>query len=449
MREAEERYRRLVELSPEGICVSVDGRIVFANSAMMQTLGAHDVNELIGRSYREAIHPDSLPLVEERIAQVLGGKPAQWVEEKWLRLDGSTVEVETAAVPITRNGALFVQLFVRDLTARKQAEAALQEQRQRLQALFDNSIDGIILLDAAGNYADVNPALTRLVGYSREELLRMRVGDITPLDKKEAIREVWGHLVAGEPTHGVYPVEAKNGVKHFVELQTLANVRPGLHYAILHDITEQKSAEESLRNLSLGLLRSQDEERRRISRQLHETTGQSLAALRMNLARLRESGTPQLIDDSLALVEQSIKEIRTLSYLLHPPLIDDLGLVSALEWYASGFEQRSGIAVTFDAAADIGRLPPETETTVFRMVQEALTNIHRHSGSSVATIRLQRVDGNLLVEVGDHGHGFADNVAPGVGLAGMYERIRDLGGEIDMQSGEQGTTLTVRLPLAR
>lgn len=449
MRESEERYRRLVELSPEGICVSVDGRIEFANSAMVQMLGARDVNEVIGRSYREAVHPDSLALVEGRIAQVLAGKPVPWVEEKWLRLDGSVVEVETAAVPIMRHGAVFVQVFVRDLTARKQAEEALQEQRQRLQALFDNSIDAIILLDDAGNYIDVNPAVTKLLGYSREELLRMKIGDISPVERKGFIREVWSHLVAGEPTHGVNVVQGKDGVRHIVEMQALGQVRPGLHYSILHDITEQKSAEESLRNLSLGLLRSQDEERQRISRQLHETTGQNLAALRMNLARMKESPTPELIDDSLALVEQSIKEIRTLSYLLHPPLMDDLGLVPALEWYAGGFEQRSGIAVTFDAAADIGRLPPEIETTVFRVVQEALTNIHRHSESPVATIRLQRSDGNLLVEVGDQGRGFAENAAPGVGLTGMYERIRDLNGEIDIKSGEQGTTLTVRLPLAR
>lgn len=449
MRDTEERYRRLVELSPEGICVSVDGRIEFANSAMVQMLGAHDVKEIIGRSYREAVHPDSLALVEDRITRVLAGKPVPWVEEKWLRLDGSTVYVETAAVPITRHGEVFVQVFVRDLTARKQAEEALQEQRQRLQALFDNSIDGIILIDNDGYYVDVNPAMTKLLGYSREELLRMKIGDITPAGKKEAIREVWRHLVAGESSHGVFQVDGKDGVKHFVELQALGHVRPGLHYGILHDITEQKSAEESLRNLSLGLLRSQDEERRRISNQLHETTGQSLAALRMNLVRLQESATLQLIEDSLALVDQSIKEVRTLSYLLHPPLMDDLGLVSALEWYAGGFEQRSGIAVTFDAAPDIGRLPPETETTVFRVVQEALTNIHRHSGSTVATIRLQRVDGNLLVEVGDHGQGFAENAAPGIGLAGMYERIRDLNGEIDIRSDEQGTALTVRLPLAR
>jgi PAS domain S-box-containing protein len=446
--DVQERYRRLVELSPEGMCVSVDGRIVFANAAMVQMLGARDVSEVLGRSYREAIHPDSLPLVEGRIVEVWAGNPVPWVEETWLRLDGSAVHVEAAAVPITRHGEVLVQVFVRDLTARKQAEEALQEQRQRLQALFDNSIDAIILIDDAGNYIDVNPAVTKLLGYSREELLRMKIGDITPAGGKDAVREIWRHLVAGEPTHGVYPVEAKNGTRRVVELQTLGHVRPGLHYSILHDITQQKSAEESLRNLSVGLLRSQDEERRRISRQLHETTGQSLAALRMNLMRMKESATPELIDDSLALVEQSIKEIRTLSYLLHPPLMDELGLVSALEWYTAGFEQRSGIAVHFEAE-DVGRLPPDVETAVFRIVQEALTNIHRHAESAVATIRLQRVDGNLLVEVADRGRGFADDVAPGVGLAGLNERIRDLQGDLDIRSGEQGTTLTVRLPLSR
>lgn len=169
LQEAEERYRRLVEYSPDGICISHEGRIVFANGALARMLGANDVSEILGRTYREAIHPDSLLLVEERMAQVIAGEFAPWIEEKWFRLDGSVVHVEAAAVPIVLRGEVLVHLFTRDLTERKRAEEALEEQRQRLQALFDLSIDAIILIDDEGRYVDVNPAATKLFGYSREE----------------------------------------------------------------------------------------------------------------------------------------------------------------------------------------------------------------------------------------------------------------------------------------
>jgi len=449
--DAEERYRRLVELAPDGISISHESRIVFANSALARMLGAESAQELIGRTYREIVHPDSLPLVEARRTRVLAGENAPWLEEKWLRLDGSTVEVESAAVPITQGGTVLVQLFTRDLTARKEAENELHEHQRRLQKLFDLSIDGIFLIDDDGHYVDVNPAAVKLLGYSKEEWRQMKVGDVTPEDKKAQVSDFRRRIFGELPTYGEYVVAGKDGTRHIIESQTLGYVSPGLHYVIVHDITRLKQAEESLRSLSLGLLRSQDEERHRISRQLHETTAQSLAALRMNLSRLKEiSNVPRdIVDDSIELTEQSIKEIRTLSYLLHPPLMDELGLKSALQWYASGFEQRSGIAVAVDIADDIGRLAPEIETTVFRVVQEALTNIHRHAESPVAAIRLQYEDGTLIVEIEDHGHGFPENAVDGVGIAGMQERIRQLHGEMTIRSSAEGATILVKLPVAK
>lgn len=445
--EAEERYRRLVEHSPDGICISHEGRIVFANSALARMLGAKDVSEILGRTYDEAVHPDSLPLVEERIAHAKAGEVMPWIEEKWLRLDGSVVYVEAAAVPVVLHGEVLVQLFTRDLTERKRAEAALEEQRQRLQALFDLSIDAIILVDDEGHYIDVNQAAAKLFGYSREELLRMKVGDLTPGENREDLKAIWREVFAGASIQTIHVGATKGGDRLILKLQTLGHVTPGLNYSIIHDITEQKQAEESLRRLSLGLLRSQDEERRRISRQLHETIAQSLAALRMNLSRLADAHSSEVVADSMQLVEQSIREIRTLSYLLHPPLMEELGLVATLEWYASGFAQRSGVAVSVEAGADVGRLPAEIETTVFRVVQEALTNIHRHSESAEAIIRLRRDDGELFLEIADRGRGFALGTTAGVGLTGIHERVMDLRGTMDIHSGDDGTTITVRLPI--
>jgi signal transduction histidine kinase len=199
----------------------------------------------------------------------------------------------------------------------------------------------------------------------------------------------------------------------------------------------------------------QDEERRRIARELHETTAQDLAALKMNLAALERSGSFQnekdraLLSESTQLAEQAMKDVRTLSYLLHPPFLDEVGLVPALRWYAMGFAQRSGIGVDLSLPEDFERLPQELETTLFRIVQESLTNIHRHAASPRAAIRLRRTGPALELEVQDWGRGIppaSDNHKPlphvfGVGIAGMRERIEQLGGELEVEFGNGGTTV--------
>jgi len=456
--EAEGHYRALVELSPDGISVSRNGVIIFTNSGLARMLGARSAKDLIGKHYSQVVHVESVAKVEERIRRVEAGEAVPWIEEKWIRLDGTTIEVENSAVPMRRQGQLLVQLFTRDLTERKEAARKLDESYRRLQALFETSIDAILFIDGAGHYIDANPAASALLGYSREELARMKVGDLTPPERAAEIREIWRRISAGEDVAGDFVARKKDGNARTIEFRMKANVLPGLHYSVIHDVSRQKEAEANLRNLSLRLLRSQDEERRRIARQLHETTAQTLAALRMNLARLNESARDdqrELTRDSIELTEQAIREIRTLSYLLHPPLMEELGLVPALKWYVSGFEQRSGIAVTLDIPNELERLAPEIENAVFRIVQEALSNIHRHSGSAVASIRVARQETCLLVEIADRGRGLpagisdrlSEPAALGVGIAGMNERIRELHGEMQIRSGDDGTTLSVRLPL--
>jgi len=219
---------------------------------------------------------------------------------------------------------------------------------------------------------------------------------------------------------------------------------------------ERSEAERAMQHLSGRLLKVQDEEQRRLARLLHETTAQNLAALRMNLTHIqrtcRDEEAVPLIGESIELADRSIQEIRTLSYLLHPPLLDEFGLSLALRWYVTGFEQRSGIRVTLDAPEDLGRLPREHETAVFRIVQEALTNVHRHSGSAVAHIRIARDAGHLSLVVRDEGDGFAQKdiaaaAALGVGIAGMQHRVQELGGTLQIESTDEGTSLSVDLPL--
>jgi signal transduction histidine kinase len=203
-------------------------------------------------------------------------------------------------------------------------------------------------------------------------------------------------------------------------------------------------------------MKVQDEERRRIARELHETTAQDLAALKMNLSALERDAVDldprlrSLVSESAALAEQSMRDIRTLSYLLHPPFLDEVGLTSALRWFATGFAQRSGIPVDLTLPEAFDRMPRDMETTLFRIVQESLTNIHRHAESPRAAIRLLRVGNRVTLEIEDWGRGLRPAPALttehthhviGVGIPGMRERIEQLGGTLTVDSSETGTTV--------
>jgi signal transduction histidine kinase len=220
-------------------------------------------------------------------------------------------------------------------------------------------------------------------------------------------------------------------------------------------------ANASLRELSGRLLQIRDEERRRIARELHDSVGQMLAAISMNIAVVRtqfgklDSEAVRAVAENAQLIDQVSREIRTISHLLHPPLLDVAGLASALRWYVDGFSERSKINVEVDIPDEFRRLSTEMEIAIFRMVQECLTNIHRHSGSATATIRVREKDRCILVEVQDQGKGipldkqveFGSSSRTGVGFRGMRERFRQLGGSLEIHSDPSGTTVLAMLPL--
>ncbi len=231
---------------------------------------------------------------------------------------------------------------------------------------------------------------------------------------------------------------------------------------VLRDVTERKRAEESLRELTARLLRLQDEERRRIARELHDTTAQGLAGLCLNLSLLGRSAAQwndkerETLATCRSIAEQSLSELRTMSYLLHPPLLDESGLEPALQWFAEGFTKRSGIRVSFDLAG-LARLPRDVELALFRVVQESLGNVHRHSGSKVAAVRI-RQDGDVVLEVEDEGFGLVENwdatrgkvAHSGVGIAGMRERVHQLGGDLHVSPRKpRGTIVRAVIPVRK
>jgi len=235
----------------------------------------------------------------------------------------------------------------------------------------------------------------------------------------------------------------------------------GMNQTLQAEIAERKHAEDSLRQLSTRLLRVQDEERHRLARELHDSTAQSLAALSMNLAVAQgcraalDARAKTALDESEALTERCSREIRSLSYLLHPPLLEEVGLPAALSWCVEGFARRSGISVELDISADFGRLPMEMENALFRIVQECLTNVQRHSGSPSARIQLVRTPRSVALEVRDQGRGLPAGVlnrreaveSLGVGLLGMRERVRQLGGQLRIETSGQGATVHVEINL--
>jgi len=274
-------------------------------------------------------------------------------------------------------------------------------------------------------------------------------------------------------TRGEIRLHKKNGKPRTIRLTLSPNRELGLEAicAVATELTEIVDAnqalrvtETSLRQLSARLLQLQDEERRRIARDLHDITGQKIAVLSMSLdrlARLTEQRKPEAKDsikESRDIVSQIGEEIRTLSYILHPPLLDECGLASAVHWYAEGFQKRSAIKLEVEVDSDLPRLPADAETTLFRVVQESLTNVHRYSGSSSAKIRISKTSGEVLLEVIDYGHGIKsgtarsklDGPAPlGVGIPGMRERLHQLGGELSVDFGTSGTRVAATLPIRK
>jgi signal transduction histidine kinase len=233
-----------------------------------------------------------------------------------------------------------------------------------------------------------------------------------------------------------------------------------LHHRLL---TEQAAAraraEAAQRALSARLLSLQDEERRKFARELHDSVGQQLAALKMALSILQ----PKLhgdtaLQDCMKLLDDSIAETRTISHLLHPPLLDEAGLNSASRWFVEGFGKRSGIDVNLDIHDGVARLPAPVELVLFRVLQESLTNVHRHSGAARADVSLRLLGNRVTLRVKDYGHGMPESVlhslredraSVGVGLAGMTERIREMGGRLEIYSSTAGTEILARVPVVQ
>ena len=385
----------------------------------------------------------------------------------------------------------------------------LHESERRFREMIDALPAAIYTTDAEGRLTHFNPAAVRLSGRTPElgtdqwcVTWKLFWPDGTPMKHDEcpmavALRE--GRIQDGVEAIAERPDGARFWFAPYPRLLRDAEGRIVGGINMLLDITERKQAEQALRKseerlrevagrldaevrertnelerqngemleqaghlrtLSNRLMRLQDDERRRIARELHDSVGQDLAALSMCLEGTKRSanGMPQavarMLDDACAIVERCSCEIRTLSHLLHPPLLEELGLASAIQWYVEGFASRSKIEVDLQMSPGFKRLDSSVELPLFRVLQECLTNIHRHSESKTATVKVEADEHKVSLEVADRGKGIAQRDATlnvgkrmGVGISGMRERLNDLGGTLEIHSTNQGTTVRAAIPL--
>jgi PAS domain S-box-containing protein len=338
--------------------------------------------------------------------------------------------------------------------------------------LVENMNEGAATLDKDGTVLYGNASFARILGLPLEDVIGTPLQKHFSLQEQETLRTLIAKGLQGE-SRGEVSLTSSEGQRRLVRLSLSPVHEFGIRTicVVATDMTELsganealKSSQDTLRNLSGRLLRLQDEERRRISRDLHDVTGQKLALLSMDLSGIlkkkiiaKDEEINRLLLESISLSNEVNKEIRTLSYLLHPPLLDELGLASAVEWFTQGFENRTGIQVSVDIPPSLVRLAPDAEVALFRIVQESLANVHRYSGSAAAYVRARSDTGQVRLEIGDYGKGMSEeskisnraSVAPlGVGIQGMTERLRQLSGTLEIMSRPgKGTLVTAILPI--
>jgi PAS domain S-box-containing protein len=356
-------------------------------------------------------------------------------------------------------------------SARGDRVVTLQGAELPYRVLVESINEGAATLDRSGNVLYANARFAEILDLSVEKLVGTALVNHLPSWQRDKLLEL---IAQGHRRRAGIEVilEGPTGPPALVRftLKPLKNTPRHTVCVVATELTELleanealKSNEESLRLLSARLLQLQDEERRHMARELHDITGQKLAFQSMALSALQtkqcanlDAESQQALSESLILNKEISGEIRTLSYLLHPPLLDELGLPSAARWYAAGFTKRTGIPIDIDVPQEIKRLSPDAEVAIFRVLQESLTNVHRYANTPRARLRIRTTEDDIKVEIEDYGKGIQatksksaqESVARlGVGIQGMTERIRQLGGRLEITSGpKHGTLVTATIP---
>ena len=510
LRESEERFRAILETTPECVkLVAQDGTLLHMNAPGLKMVGADCAELVIGQCVYDLIAPEDRDRYRAFNEKICAGEKGT-LEFAIMALDGKRRQMETHAAPLPNPDGTLVHLAVtRDVTARKQTE---ERERQitaeaiaataKFRAVFEQTTVFAGITSKDGVIMEANRLCLDACGYRAEDVIGKPLWEAgwwqNFVESRDKIRAAAPLAAQGIPYREMLHYSWADGTERLVDFALYPILDDKGEVLYLHptgvDITDIKRAEENyrdlakrldaevqartkeledrnadvlrqseqVRKLSLRLMITQDEERRHIARDLHDSAGQTLTVLGFNLAQLihdAERIAPSLAKEGKQIqevVQQLHREIRTTSYLLHPPLLDETGLPSALSWYVQGLGERSGLAIDLSVEEGFERLPADMELAIFRLVQESLTNVHRHSESKTARIRIAREGENVCVEVSDQGHGIPphrmaeiQSNSSGLGLRGLRERLRHFGGGMNIKSNGSGTRVLAKIPLPK
>jgi PAS domain S-box-containing protein len=459
-----------------------DGTVDFVNQRSLDYTGLSLEEQLADPT--RAVHPEDLPRVMEKWVADMAAGEASEDEMRLRRADGEYRWFLVRTAPLRDERGNVVKWFgvSIDIEDSRRAEEALRSsdrEQRHVAAQLERERARLVEAQEMAKIGSWEADLQSLNVIWSEQTHRIFETDpsrfhptrpkflefIHPDDRAKVDAAFVTSLDKRSPSTVEYRIVMPDGRVKILEERWQAfhdeAGKPVRVAGTCRDITERVRAEEELQRLSGQLLRLQDEERRRIARDLHDSTGQDLVALATTLSQLHVSipsssrKLRKLASQCQGLADQCIREVRTLSYLLHPPMLDEAGLEDAIRHYAGGFTERTGIEVELEISPRLGRMKPDTEMALFRVVQESLTNIQRHSGSRKAKIQIERSQGTITMEISDNGGGMPGNLwrqngklsfGLGVGIPSMHERVKLIGGQLDIESGNSGTTVRVTIP---
>lgn len=480
----EEPFRLFVEAVQDYAIFMLDpeGHVVTWNAGAERIKG-YQASEIIGKHFSSFYPEEDVRAGKPEALLNEASKEGRVEDEGWrVRKEGSKfwARVTITAIKGSDGRVLGFGKVTRDLSEQRRNDLALQRSEERARLFIEGVRDyAIFMLDPEGYVSTWNTGAERIKGYKATEIIGQHFSRFYPEDDNRLGKPAWELEVAKRD--GRFEDEGwrvrKNGSKFWANVIITA-IRDGsgtlLGFGkVTRDFTERmlaqkalqdserklEKSEKSLRDLSLHLLRTQDEERRRIGREIHDSLGQYLAAVRMKLDMMSAAPAEDDLAECGKLVDECVKEVRTISYLLYPPMLEEMGLKSAIPWYLDGFSKRSGIETKFEVGEGFRRLSRDAELVLFRVLQEGLTNVQRHSGSKLATISISASDESAVLQIRDYGMGMPTEVleqgvqdwmgAQGVGLRGMKERLSQIGGSFEISSSESGTNIRATVPLHR
>ena len=469
--ESEERLQAIIQSAMDAIIITdAEQRIVLFNAAAEQTFRCPSA-EAIGADFGRFVHgqlPQPRPYAANGDA---AGAPmhkiAQHLALTGVRADGAEFPIDASASQVQLHGTGLFIVILRDVTERKQVEAALRANEQRYRTLFSQAMDGILLLDTQGTLVDANDSFARMHGYAVDELVQMNLRE---LDTPETMALAPGRIrrvLAGETIR--FEVEHYRKDAAILPLDVAASridIDGKIFVLAFHrDITERRRAEQEiersqqeLRGLSKAANEALEAERRRTARELHDELGQSLTALKMDLESLRSAlppDRPELGERTLAmhaLLDSTIAATRRIAADLRPLMLDDLGLAAALDWLTHNFSKHTGIATDLVVDDSVAQVPEPLASALYRITQESLTNVAKYAQATSVEIRLECDGDRVDLTVRDNGRGIdaADKEKRGAfGLLGIRERVTLLGGEVSIKGERgQGSEVRARIPLA-